>query len=430
MNSTIVPARSSHISSRPPWLSNTYRRAVLARLEHLEAGHLRLIEGGNVHSFGDPENSLTVSLTVHDHRFWKEIALGGGNGAGEAYIMGWWSSDDLVTLVRLLCRNRRVLSHMEGGLSLLTKPLHSMAHWMHRNTRSGAARNISAHYDLGNDLFSLMLDETMMYSAAYYPHPEATLLEAQITKMDRLCQKLQLSADDHLLEIGSGWGAMAIHAARNYGCRVTTTTISKEQFKVACERVHQARLGHLVEVLLCDYRDLSGSYDKIISIEMIEAIGHRQYPTFFATCMKLLSDKGLAVIQAITIADQEYERAKKHVDYIKRYIFPGSCIPSLTALQRAMTTASDLRTVDVEDVSAHYVRTLADWRLRCEHFQEEISALGYDEYFQRLWEFYLCYCEGGFAERAIGDVHLVLARPDWRPQPGRSVSAEAPCPIG
>lgn len=414
MTSSIIPVRHGEGLAKPPLLSNCYRKAVHKRLQRLQDGHLRILENGTSLSVGDLSQQA-ITLRVHSPRFWKELALGGGVGAGEAYIMGWWSCDDLVGMIRLLCRNRQVLNTLEGGMAWLSKPLHAAVHWLHRNTRSGAARNISAHYDLGNDFFALMLDETMMYSAAYYPSAESSLLQAQIAKMEVLAGKLQLQPDDHLLEIGTGWGAMAVHAARNYGCRVTTTTISKEQYALACERVAAAGLSDRVEVLLCDYRDLRGSYDKIISIEMIEAIGHRQYPVFFQRCMELLKPQGLAVIQAITIADQEYERAKRHVDYIKRYIFPGSCIPSLTALNSAMSKASDLRLVDMEDVTHHYVRTLADWRMRCQHFREEIRALGKDAYFERLWEFYLCYCEGGFAERAIGDVHMVLARPQWRP---------------
>ncbi|TVR14820.1 MAG: class I SAM-dependent methyltransferase [Planctomycetota bacterium] len=417
MTSSIVPIRHSEGLAKRPLFSAWYRKAVLKRLQRLNDGHLRIVEEGSAQSFGDLSLD-PITLRVHSPRFWREMALGGGVGAGEAYIMGWWSCSDLVGLIRLLCRNRQVLSQLEGGMAWLSKPIHALAHYLHRNTRSGAARNISAHYDLGNDFFALMLDETMMYSAAYYPRAESTLLEAQICKMQVLARKLDLQPEDHLLEIGSGWGAMAIHAARNFGCRVTTTTISKEQYTLCKERVTAAGLSDRVEVLFCDYRDLHGQYDKIISIEMIEAIGHRQYPIFFQRCMELLKPQGLALVQAITIADQEYDRAKRHIDYIKRYIFPGSCIPSLTALQQAMSKASDLRMVDMEDVTHHYVRTLADWRLRCQHFRKDIRALGKDVYFERLWEFYLCYCEGGFAERAIGDVHLLLARPDWRPNLG------------
>ena len=369
-----------------------------------------------------------MTITISDQRFWKELALGGGNGAGESYIMGWWQCDDLVKLIRILCRNRQVLAKIEGGLSLISKPVHAFAHWLNRNSKSGAARNISAHYDLGNDFFGLMLDETMMYSAAYYRSPEDSLHTAQVAELDRLCQKLQLSSDDHLLEIGTGWGGMAIHAAQNYGCKVTTTTISKEQHALAVQRVKDAGLEDRVNVLLQDYRELTGTFDKIISIEMIEAIGYRQYPTFFKSCMNLLSDKGLALIQAITIADQEYERAKHHVDYIKRYIFPGSCIPSVNALHQAMTKASDLRTVDLEDVTEHYVQTLADWRSNCELHAEEIKELGHDDYFNRLWEFYLCYCEGGFKERAIGDIHLLMARPNWRVTPLHEITRGQTCP--
>ncbi|TVR40335.1 MAG: class I SAM-dependent methyltransferase [Planctomycetota bacterium] len=402
---------------RQPWFLAAYRASVLRRLEKVQHGGLRIIEGDSIIEMGKPDHALQVRLDIHDPRFWKELALGGGNGAAEAYIMGWWDCNDLVGLVRILCNERQLLTKIEGGLAWLSRPARRIAHLFNRNSRSGAARNISAHYDLGNEFFARMLDESMMYSAAIYPHPQASLAEAQTHKLNRICQQLDLSADDHLLEIGSGWGGMALHAASHFGCRVTTTTISREQYRWCQERVRLAGLQDRIEILLQDYRDLQApgkGYDKLVSIEMIEAIGYRQYQTFFATCQHLLKPEGLALIQAITIADQEFDRAKHHVDFIKRYIFPGSCIPSLSALQQAMTRASDLRTVDLEDITPHYAQTLKHWRERFHAQHHDISAMGFSEHFMRMWDFYLAYCEGGFAERAIGDIHLLVARPEWR----------------
>jgi cyclopropane-fatty-acyl-phospholipid synthase len=313
--------------------------------------------------------------------------------------------------VSILARNRAALSGLDGGLAWLRRPAAGLFALLRRNSRTGARRNIADHYDLGNDFFALMLDPTMTYSSAVFDPPEATLEEASRRKLDLLCQKLELGPRDHLLEIGSGWGSMAIHAATRTGCRVTTTTISRAQHELATERVARAGLAGRVTVLLEDYRDLTGRYDKVVSVEMIEAIGAGQYPTFFDRCAARLVPGGRLAVQAITIADQHYERARRQVDFIKRHVFPGGCIPSVTALVDAATTASDLRLRHLEDLTPHYARTLAAWRDNLAARQEAVAKLT-TERFRRLWDFYLCYCEGGFAERYVGLVQMVFDRPE------------------
>ena len=313
--------------------------------------------------------------------------------------------------MRLLLRNRQVLENMEGGAASLTRPLQKLFHWVNRNTREGARRNISAHYDLGNEFFSLWLDESMMYSSAIFEDPGMSLHEAQLARLDAICRKLDLKPTDHVVEIGTGWGAFAIHAARNFGCQVTTTTISREQYDLACERVADAGLGDRIELLLEDYRDLQGQYDKLVSIEMIEAIGWKQYETYFSKCGKLLKPGGRMLIQAITIAEPRYEKAKQSVDFIQRYIFPGSNLPSTSVMARAIANQTDLIISGLEDIGLHYATTLNHWRRNFFDQIARVRALGYPEEFIRMWEYYLCYCEGGFLERAIGDVHLVAERP-------------------
>jgi cyclopropane-fatty-acyl-phospholipid synthase len=332
-------------------------------------------------------------------------------GAGESYADGDWDADDLTSVVRLLARNREALSGLDGGLALLGRSAAGLFGLLRPNTRAGARRNIADHYDLGNDFFALMLDPTMTYSAAVFDPPGATLEEASRRKLDLLCAKLDLRPSDHLLEIGSGWGSMAIHAASRHGCRVTTTTISRAQHELATERVAQAGLAGRVTVLLEDYRDLAGRYDKAVSVEMIEAIGSEQYPAYFARCAELVQPGGRLAVQTITIADQQYERARREVDFIKRHVFPGGCIPSVTALLAAATTASDLRLRHLEDFTPHYARTLAAWRDNLAARREEVARIT-TERFRRLWDFYLCYCEGGFAERYVGLVQLVFDRPE------------------
>ncbi|HXV40121.1 MAG TPA: cyclopropane-fatty-acyl-phospholipid synthase family protein [Steroidobacteraceae bacterium] len=408
MNDTTL-IELSRAAPRPNPLGVVARHAVLARLAMLSRGLLRLRDGDSVHAFGDgtgPE----ATITVRDPAFYSEVAWGGSVGAAESYMLGHWRADDLTALMRVMLLNHEVLDNMEGGLARLSSPLRRFAHWLHRNTRAGSRRNIRAHYDLGNDFFRLMLDETMMYSCALFERPEMTLAEASTAKLERICRALALGPSDHVLEIGTGWGGFALHAASRHGCRVTTTTISPSQFELARERIRAAGLEDRVTLLLEDYRDLRGSYDKAVSIEMIEAIGHRQYGKFFRQCAQLLVPGGRMLLQTITIADRHYARTRDEVDFIKRYIFPGACLPAISALAQAMADSSDLRIVALQDIGPHYATTLAHWRASFLAQLAEVRAMGYPETFIRMWDFYLCYCEAGFAERQLGDVQMLLAR--------------------
>jgi cyclopropane-fatty-acyl-phospholipid synthase len=392
-------------------------RLVRGRLAGLEHGVLTLDDGRGAQSFGSrtPRCGLGARVRVHDARFFGEVAYGGSVGAGEAYMLGYWSADDLTAVMRILLHNRHVLEGMESGLAALSAPLRKLLHWAARNTRGGSRRNIAAHYDLGNEFFALFLDPTLMYSSAVFETPAMSLEEASVAKLERVCRRLDLQPGDHMLEIGTGWGGFALHAARHYGCRVTTTTISRRQHELARERIAAAGLGERVTLLLEDYRDLSGRYDKLVSIEMIEAVGHEYLETFFAKCSALLKDEGMMLLQAITIADQRYEAARKSVDFIRRYIFPGSCIPSVASLSRAVARASDMRLFHLEDIGPHYATTLRLWRKNLFGNLERVRALGLSEEFIRMWEFYLCYCEAGFAERALGDVQALYVKPCARP---------------
>jgi cyclopropane-fatty-acyl-phospholipid synthase len=405
--------------AKPHALDALAERAVRARLAGLKHGQMMLADGANVAHFGSSSErcQLSAVVHVHDSRFYSEIAFGGSIGAGEAYMLGYWTTDDLTAAMRILLQNRNVLDGMETGLARFMMPAQKAMHWASRNTRSGSRRNIAAHYDLGNAFFQLFLDPTMMYSSAVYERADMTLEQASIAKLDRICRKLKLKPDDHVIEIGTGWGGFALHAAQHYGCRVTTTTISRQQHAMARERVNAAGLSDRITLLLEDYRDLTGTYDKLVSIEMIEAVGHQYYETYFRKCSELLKPDGMMLLQAITIADQRYESALKAVDFIQRYIFPGSCIPSVTAMNNAITRATDMRLYHLEDIGPHYATTLKAWRDNMFARLDEVRALGYPEEFIRMWEFYFCYCEAGFAERAIGDVHMLLVKPDARPEP-------------
>jgi cyclopropane-fatty-acyl-phospholipid synthase len=395
------------------------RSALLRNLSGLEHGELRLIDADGDYRFGHKSAQYALSATVRvtGAQFYADVVLAGSVGAGEAYINGDWSCDDLTALVRILVVNRNTLSGLEAGIARLSNPLRKLFHALHRNSRGGSARNIAAHYDLGNDFYRLMLDETMAYSCGIFEHEHTTLLEASHAKFDAACRKLALSSADHLLEIGTGWGGLAIYAARHFGCRVTTTTISRAQYDYARERVAAAGLQDRVTLLLEDYRDLKGRYDKLVSIEMIEAVGASYLDSYFRQCDRLLDSKGAMLLQAITIQDQIYEEVLRSVDYIQRYIFPGSFIPSITALAAAICRASELKIFHLEDIGPHYVRTLAQWRRRFLDNLPEVRRLGYSESFVRLWEFYLCYCEGAFAERQLGDVQILLTKPRCRRSP-------------
>ncbi len=404
-------------SRKPTALESLARRVVRARLESLRNGQIVVTENGRHETFGavTDDMPLTVHLTVNDPRFYSDIAFGGPVGAGESYIHGSWSCDELTTLVRILAKNREVLLDMDSGTAYLTRPLQKLFHWLNRNTRSGSRRNIAAHYDLGNDFYALWLDRRMMYSGAVFEYPDMSLEAASVAKLDRICRKLNLSPKDHVLEIGTGWGGFAIYAAENYGCRVTTTTISQQQHDYAKEAIARAGLEDRITLLQSDYRDLEGQFDKLVSIEMIEAVGYEFHDAYFKKCCELLKRDGMMLLQAITIADQNYERAKKTVDFIKRYIFPGGCLTSVTAMSETLTRVTDMRIVDLEDIGPHYATTLERWRERFFDNIDRVRGMGFSEEFIRMWQYYLCYCEGGFLERAIGNVQVLIMRPDARP---------------
>ena len=404
---------------RPAIIDRFARGAVLSRLAGITIGRIVIEDGDQRLPFGQDIEDADLRATIHvkDRRFYSDIALAGSMGAGEAYMAGSWTTDNLTALAQIMLRNRNVMEGMDGGLARLANPIRRFIHYLNRNTKTGSQRNIAAHYDLGNDFFELILDRTLMYSCAIFERAGATLEEAATAKVDRICRKLDLRAHDHLVEIGTGWGGFAIHAAKNYGCRVTTTTISRAQHDYAVKKIAAEGLADRITVLFKDYRDLSGQFDKAVSIEMIEAVGPQFVDAYFRKCGELLKPDGMMLLQAITITDREYAGALKRVDFIKKYIFPGSFIPSVTALCDSITRSSDLRLFHLEDLTPNYAETLKNWRIRMFNNIERVRALGYPEEFIRMWEFYLCYCEGGFRERYIGDVQMLLTKPDSKRAP-------------
>ena len=400
------------------------KKLVLSQLKNLHSGHLILKHGEEQYHFGQQGDALVGEMRVEDEQAFVHIMTGGSIGAAEAFMTGDWTTPDLTSLVRVMVRNMDILDQMEGGIALLSRPFLKWFHRINQNTEKGSKRNIAAHYDLGNDFFQLFLDPSMMYSSGIFPNENASMEEASFHKLETICRRLELKETDHVIEIGTGWGGFAIHAAKYYGCKVTTTTISEQQYLLAKERVKSEGLSHKITLLRQDYRELKGEYDKLVSIEMIEAVGWKYYQTFFETCSRLLKDDGVMCLQAITIQDQRYESAKRNVDFIQRYIFPGSCIPSIQALNTASTEASDFRLVQQEDFAGHYARTLRAWLDAFKNSDSQVSQLGYSDTFKRMWEFYLCYCEGGFAERAIGVSHLVYAKPRYQNEPHSLSSVE------
>ena len=392
------------------------RRALHARLAALRGGAVTLVDGDAAETFGEAGAPLQATLRVLDPRFYRAVALRGSVGAAEAWMDGHWTCDDLTALVRLVARNR-ALGRFDEGAARLARPGLKLLHALRRNHRAGARRNVAAHYDLGNAFFELFLDPGMTYSCAVFERPDMSLEEAQRSKYERLCRKLALRPEDRVLEIGGGWGGFAIHAARTRGCRVTSATISREQVERARARIAEAGLGDRAEMVFRDYRDLEGSFDKLVSIEMIEAVGARHLETFFRVCSERLRRDGLMALQAITVPDQDWQSSLRNVDFIKRYIFPGGQLVSLGAIARSLAAATDLRIIHLEDISPHYAETLARWRANLRRNLERLRGLGLPESFLRMWEYYLCYCEGGFRERAIGVVQMLLAKPGSRHAP-------------
>lgn len=406
----LLPAAGSVAWGR---LDRWLRERLLVQMGRLQHGRVLLEDNLGVHSCGLPDGPA-IAVRVQHPAFYRAVAAYGSVGAGEAFIHGHWHCDDLVGLVQLLVRNRDLLDGMEGGFAWFGSWLLRGWHALRPNTRAGARSNIAAHYDLGNDFFRLFLSPDLMYSSALFTADNDTLEVASTRKLDRIAAKLRLGPDDHVVEIGTGWGGFALHAARHYGCRVTTTTISQEQHALACRRIAEAGLQDRVTVLQQDFRDLTGRYDKLVSIEMVEAIGAANLRTYFSTIGRLLKPDGLALIQAITIEDHRYAQALRAVDYIKRFVFPGAFIPSIAALLAAKTAGCELALVQLEDFGSSYARTLQIWRERFLERRDEVLAQGFDDAFIRLWTFYLAYCEGGFRERSIGVAQLLLAGPHCR----------------
>jgi cyclopropane-fatty-acyl-phospholipid synthase len=387
------------------------RRVIEAMLTRMRVGSATIVEDGMARRFGRGGPSALVE--IRSPRVWAEV-LHGGRGLARSYADGLWDSPDPADVIRLCALNIEPFDRVRRALAPLRAPLRRAAGIGRRNTRRRARAAIAAHYDRGNELFELMLDSTMTYSCGFFESPTATLEEASIAKLDRVCRRLGLGPDDHVLEIGSGWGSFAAHAAGDYGCRVTTTTLSRQQFGYAGELIERLGLGDRVTLLHQDYRDLRGRFDKLVSIEMIEAVGWRDFGTFFERCSDLLEPDGTMLLQAIAIDDRAYAVEKLSASFIREMIFPDGCLPSLDVISTCVARHTDLRFIGLEDISAHYVPTLRAWRQNLEQSADELTRRGFDQQFQRLWRFYLAYCEAGFAERRIRDVQVLLAKPSFR----------------
>lgn len=411
---------NSHAIPYPQQLSTgqkTARSLVFTLLGKLDFGSLTVVESFSDNEpkqqtvFGHSQNShITAVIEVKNPAFYSRVLAGGSIAAAEAYMDGWWDSPDLTAVMELMAINSSTLDNLEGKSSIFTKLSHRITHWLNRNTLENSAKNIEAHYDLSNELYATFLDEKMLYSSALYSDSKDTLEQAQENKMARLCEQLKLTEQDHVIEIGTGWGAMAIYMAERYGCQVTTTTISEEQYQFALKKIEEKGLTNRITLLKEDYRNLTGTYDKLVSIEMIEAVGKEYLNSYIQKCQSLLKPRGLMAIQAITIADQRYDYYSNNVDFIQKYIFPGGFLPSITALTQAATQNSDLVLRDLFDIGEDYAKTLNDWRARFDLAEPMVRRLGFDTRFIRMWNYYFCYCEGGFKAKSISTVHLTFQR--------------------
>ncbi|MFC1633983.1 class I SAM-dependent methyltransferase [Planctomycetota bacterium] len=420
MSKNIIPEDTTFDLKQPPGRLDGWAKSIVSRrLASITWGRVKVVEGPDTAVFGPSEmnDQPEVIMEVLHPRFYSVVVFGGSVGLAEAYMAGLWKCSDLTEMIRILVRNLPVLQRIESGPAWTGLFLRKLFHLLHRNTKIGSRKNILAHYDLGNEFYSLFLDSTMTYSCGIFQSESTSLEDASIAKYSRICRKLQLEPQDHIVEIGGGWGGFAIYVAENFGCRVTTTTISDNQYEYAVDMINRKGLKDRVEVLKKDYRDLSGRFNKLVSIEMIEAVGHEFIETFFRTCSNLLKPDGIMALQAITIKDQRYRRHVRDVDFIKRYIFPGSCLTAVTHMCDVATRSTDLRLVYLEDITPHYARTLRCWRKRFLDRIDKVRKMGFPESFIRMWKYYFCYCEGAFQERYIGDVQMVLSKSLCRQAP-------------
>lgn len=420
MKVTIRPVeKGSPKNSGSVAFKGTAKKIFFSIMKHLKRGCIHLSEKDEHRTFGHmtEEWPHEVFVTVSHPGFYNRVLFGGSLGAGEAFMMGYWGTNDLTLLIRIIMLNQDVFEGLDRRWTRLWAPIYKTYHVLRRDTRKGSQANIYAHYDLGNSFYRLFLDETLTYSCGIFQKESSTMKEASLAKYAHIGEKLALKSSDHVLEIGTGWGGFALFAAKHYGCHVTTATISKQQYALARERVEEAGLEKRVHILLKDYRDLEGRFDKLVSIEMIEAVGHHYLETFFRACSDRLKEDGMMMLQAITITDRVFERHKNTVDFIKRYIFPGSCIPSIAAMSRAVARGTDLKIDHLEDITPNYPKTLRAWRSKFFENIEKIKGLGFSDAFSRMWEYYLCYCEAGFEERYLGDVQIRLIKPMCRQAP-------------
>ena len=388
-----------------------FKSALFRKLKSITSGELTIIDGVKKYTFGNSSSELKVELEVFSQEFYVFLGSGGTNGAAEAYTAGYWSSNNLVDLIRLIIKNKNTLLVLESGLARLTNPITKFIHRKRQNTLQGSKNNIVAHYDLSNDFYKLWLDPTMTYSSGVFSKKDSSMQDASVEKLDRICRKLKLSKKDHVLEIGTGWGSFAVHAAKNYGCKVTTTTISDKQHQYASELVSNEGLNDKITLLSKDYRELEGAFDKIVSIEMIEAVGAEYVPGFFEKASSLLKKNGLMALQGITYNDPDFDAYKNSVDFIRKYIFPGSCLIAMPQILNAIKEKTDMVMIDAEDITQHYARTLEIWREDFQKVLPQVKELGFSEPFTRIWNFYLVYCEAGFLENLIGDFQFVFAKP-------------------
>ena len=390
----------------------TARRIVLAAGALGDGSAIEVVEAGRAHRLGTGDPVARVE--VHDPRAYEALLRSGSVGLGASYIAGWWDVDDLTAFLRELFRRMRPLLDRMDRLGRAVGEVLDVPARLAAPSRGDDKRNVRAHYDVSNEFFELMLDDTLTYSCGLFERPDASLRDAQEAKIDRLCSKLDLRPGDHLVEIGSGWGGFAVHAAARYGSRVTTTTVSEAQRSYVEKRVVKAGLADRVTVLGDDWRDMRGRFDKLVSVEMIEAVDWRHHDDFLAACAELLADGGLAAVQAIVIDDRSFERAKRHPDFIRAMVFPGGCLPSVASITASLARATDLRIVDLEDIGRHYAETLARWAANLDSHELELQRLGVSIEFRRLWALYLAYCEAAFLERHVSDVQVLLAKPSWR----------------